>query len=159
MADTPAVMAAAYITSHGPADSIQAGDLPVPAPGPTDVLVRTEALSVNHVDTFVRSGAYRTHTPFPFIIGRDLVGTVATHGTGVPGFRAGDRVWCNSLGHDGRQGSFAQYALVPVERLYRLPEGVSQMVDRYADDVANQRALDAKRRMGGHGLTDDGSWK
>jgi NADPH:quinone reductase-like Zn-dependent oxidoreductase len=32
-------------------------------------------------------------------------------------------VWCNSLGHDGRQGSFAEYAVVPVERLYRLPNG------------------------------------
>lgn len=33
-------------------------------------------------------------------------------------------VWCNSLGHDGRQGSFASYAVVPSERSYRLPPGV-----------------------------------
>ncbi|WP_336216193.1 NADPH:quinone reductase [Nonomuraea sp. LPB2021202275-12-8] len=125
MDDAPAVMTAAYITGHGPADRIRVGDLPVPVPGPTDVLVRTEALAVNHVDTFVRSGAYSTHTPFPFVIGRDLVGTVAACGAGVPGFQPGDRVWCNSLGHGGRQGSFAQYAIVPVERLYRLPAGVS----------------------------------
>jgi NADPH:quinone reductase-like Zn-dependent oxidoreductase len=37
-------------------------------------------------------------------------------------------VWCNSLGHDGRQGSFAAYAVVPVERLYRVPEGVDPEV-------------------------------
>ncbi|MEU4232498.1 NADPH:quinone reductase [Nonomuraea sp. NPDC026600] len=125
MDSTPAVMTAAYITGHGPADGIRVGDLPVPVPGPTDVLVRTEALAANHVDTFVRSGAYRTHTPFPFIIGRDLVGTVAAVGAGVSGFQPGDPVWCNSLGHGGRQGSFAQYAIVPVERLYRLPKGVA----------------------------------
>ena len=125
MDDIPAEMTAAYIMDYGPPDAIRVGALPVPAPGPTDVLVRTEALAVNHVDAFVRSGAYRTHTPFPFVIGRDLVGTVAAHGDGVTGFRAGDRVWCDSLGHHGRQGSFAVYAVVPAERLYPLPDGVA----------------------------------
>src|ERR671910_251240 len=72
----------------------------------------------------VRSGAYPTPTPFPFVIGRDLVGTVAVASPGAPGFAPGDRVWCNSLGHDGRQGSFAEYAPVPAERLYHLPAGV-----------------------------------
>jgi NADPH:quinone reductase-like Zn-dependent oxidoreductase len=52
------------------------------------------------------------------------VGTVAEAGAGVAGFVAGDRVWCNSLGHGGRQGSFAEYAVVPAERLYHLPAGV-----------------------------------
>ncbi|MEU7767688.1 NADPH:quinone reductase [Nocardia sp. NPDC049190] len=125
MGDIPAVMTAAYITEHGPADDIMVGELPVPALGPTDVLVRAQALAVNHVDTFVRSGAYPTHTPFPFVIGRDLAGTVVAQGPGVSEFHPGDRVWCNSLGHHGRQGSFADYASVPVERLYRLPDSVS----------------------------------
>jgi NADPH:quinone reductase-like Zn-dependent oxidoreductase len=118
-------MLAAYITEHGPPDVIQVGRLPVPVPGPTDVLVRTEVVAVNHVDTFVRSGAYETSTPFPFVIGRDLVGTVVE--SGVSEFAVGDRVWCNSLGHDGRQGSFAEYAVVERERLYPLPAGVSAM--------------------------------
>lgn len=104
MGDVPTVTTAAYITGHGSPDAIRVGELPVPEPGPTDVIVRTEALAVNHVDTFVRSGSYRTHTPFPFVIGRDLVGTVAARGAGVAEFRAGDRVWCNSLGHDGSTG-------------------------------------------------------
>ncbi|MEV0183183.1 NADPH:quinone reductase [Streptomyces sp. NPDC050625] len=125
MDDTPSVMKAAYITAYGPADTIAIGDLPVPVLGPTDVLVHVDALAVNHVDTFVRSGAYRTNTPFPFIIGRDLAGTVTATGPGVSGFQPGDRVWSNSLGHNGRQGAFAQWASVPVERLYRLPDGVS----------------------------------
>lgn len=118
-------MLAAYITEHGSPDVIQVGQLPVPPPGPTDVLVRTEVVAVNHVDTFVRSGAYETSTPFPFVIGRDLVGTVVE--SGVREFSVGDRVWCNSLGHDGRQGSFADYAVVQRERLYPLPAGVSGM--------------------------------
>jgi NADPH:quinone reductase-like Zn-dependent oxidoreductase len=117
-------MRAAYITELGPADAIRVGELPVPVPGPTDVLVRVEVVVVDPVDTMVRSGAYRTPTPFPFVVGRDLVGTVAQVGAGVVGFTAGDRVWCNSLGHGGRQGSFAEYAVVPAERLYHLPAGV-----------------------------------
>jgi NADPH:quinone reductase-like Zn-dependent oxidoreductase len=114
-------MRAAYITQLGPADGIRVGELPVPAPGPTDVLVRVEVVVVNPVDILVRSGAYPTPTPFPFVVGRDLVGTVAEAGPGAVGFAPGDRVWCNSLGHGGRQGSFAEYALVPAERLYHLP--------------------------------------
>lgn len=117
-------MVAAYITELGPPDAIRIGPLPIPRPGESDVLVRTEALAVNHVDTFVRSGAYRTDIPFPFVIGRDLVGTVVKAGRHATGFATGERVWCNSMGYDGRQGSFAEYVAVPAERLYHLPEGV-----------------------------------
>ena len=124
MLDVPARMRAAYITELGPADAIRVGELPVPAIGPTDVLVRVEVVAVDPVDTMVRSGAYPTPTPFPFVVGRDLVGTVAVASPGTPGFAPGDRVWCNSLGHGGRQGSFAEYAPVPAERLYHLPAAV-----------------------------------
>lgn len=117
-------MQAAFIRRTGGVDAIEVGPLPVPVPGPTDVRVRLLASEVNHVDLFVRSGAYATHTPFPFVIGRDLVGTVDQAGAGVAGFARGDRVWCNSLGHDGRQGAWSEYAVVPVDRLYPLPAGV-----------------------------------
>jgi NADPH:quinone reductase-like Zn-dependent oxidoreductase len=80
-------------------------------------------LAVDRVDALVRSGAFPTPTPFPFVIGRDLVGTVAEAGPGAAGFAEGDRVWCNSLGHCGWQGSFAREVVVAAERLYRLPEG------------------------------------
>ncbi|GAB3569224.1 NADPH:quinone reductase [Spelaeicoccus albus] len=124
MKSIPDTMRAAFIEGNGPADAIEVGRLPVPTPGPTDLLVKMEASEVNHVDLFVRSGAYQTSTPFPFVIGRDLVGTVAAAGPGAAHVRIGDRVWCNSLGHDGRQGAFAEYSIVPVDRAYRLPEGV-----------------------------------
>jgi NADPH:quinone reductase-like Zn-dependent oxidoreductase len=126
-------MRAAYITELGPPDAIGVGELPAPVPGPTDVLVRVELVVVNPVDTLVRSGVYPTPTPFPFVVGRDLVGTVAEAGAGATGFAPGDRVWCNSLGHDGRQGSFAEYAVVPAERLYHLPA--------VADPIASVAAL------------------
>ncbi|MEU7301369.1 NADPH:quinone reductase [Streptomyces sp. NPDC007206] len=117
-------MRAAYIEELGPPDVIRYGEIAPPRPGPTDVLVDVLATAVNPVDTFVRSGLFRTHVDFPFVVGRDLVGTVAETGPGVTGFRAGDRVWCNSLGHGGRQGAAAEQAVVAADRLYRLPEGV-----------------------------------
>jgi NADPH:quinone reductase-like Zn-dependent oxidoreductase len=117
-------MRAAFVRRSGPAEEIEYGELPTPFVGATDVLVRMKATAVNHVDLFVRSGAYRTNTPFPFVIGRDIVGTVARVGAGVSAVAVGQSVWCNSLGHDGRQGSFAEYAVVPADRLYHLPEGI-----------------------------------
>ena len=95
-----------------------------PVPGPTDVLVRVDAAAVDPVDMFVRSGAYRTPTPFPFVLGRDLVGTVAETGPGATGFAVGDRVWSHSMGHGGRQGVTAEYCVVGVDRLYHLPGDV-----------------------------------
>jgi 2-desacetyl-2-hydroxyethyl bacteriochlorophyllide A dehydrogenase len=112
---------AAYVDRLGPAAEIRYGTLPTPRPGPTDVLVDVRATTVNHVDTFVRSGAFRTPVPLPFIVGRDLVGVVADAADGVPGFRPGDRVWCNSLGHGGRQGAAAERVVVAADRLYPLP--------------------------------------
>lgn len=114
---------AAYITALGPATTIQVGDLPTPEPGPTDLLIAVDLVAANPVDTSIRSGRYPTPTPFPFIVGRDLVGTVAAAGAGTE-FAVGERVWCNSLGHGGRQGSFAEYAVAPADRCYRLPAGV-----------------------------------
>jgi NADPH:quinone reductase-like Zn-dependent oxidoreductase len=116
-------MTAAYVTAPGPAESIVVGPLPTPEPGPGEVLVRTLAMAVNHVDTFIRSGAYATPMPVPFVIGRDLVGTVAALGPDVTEFAVGQRIWCNSLGHHGRQGSFAEYAVAAADRLYPLPDG------------------------------------
>jgi NADPH:quinone reductase-like Zn-dependent oxidoreductase len=121
----PTRMRAAHVTEHGPAEAIAVGELPVPAVGPADVLVAVQVVTVNPVDTFIRSGRYATPVPFPFIIGRDLAGRVISVGAGVSSFAPGDRVWCNSLGHEGRQGSFAEFAAVPADRLYRIPDGVT----------------------------------
>jgi NADPH:quinone reductase-like Zn-dependent oxidoreductase len=115
-------MTAARILSFGPPEAIEVGPLPVPVIEPGEVLVRTVALAVNHVDTFVRSGAYRTAVTFPFVIGRDLVGSVVQPGSS--GLDPGTIVWSNSMGYDGRQGSFSEYVAVPADRLYPLPADV-----------------------------------
>lgn len=116
-------MRAAYIERLGPSDAIVYGELPPPVCGPDDVLVEVMATAVDPVDTFVRCGRYPTAMEFPFVIGRDLVGKVAESRS--PEFSPGDQVWCNSLGHDGRQGAASEFAAVSVDRLYHLPDGVS----------------------------------
>lgn len=124
MAAMSATMLAAYVPAPGPVETIRVGELPVPPLGADEVLVTVETVAVNPVDTLVRSGAYATTVPRPFILGRDLAGTVLEPGGAVTTFRPGDRVWCNSMGHDGRQGSFSQYVSVPATRLYHLPAHV-----------------------------------
>ncbi|SMX98901.1 alcohol dehydrogenase catalytic domain-containing protein [Brevibacterium antiquum] len=97
-------MKAAYVNHLGEVDEIRYGDLPDPVPGPTDHLVEVSAVSLNPVDTLVRSGRFPTSTPLPFFLGRDLVGTAV--GAPVGGtFLPGETVWCNSLGYEGRQDS------------------------------------------------------
>ncbi len=69
-------MKAAYIQATGPADSIIVGELPVPSIGRNQVLVRVQAVSVNPIDTYIRSGAVAMPIPLPFIIGCDVAGVV-----------------------------------------------------------------------------------
>src|SRR5215216_1979517 len=70
-------------------------ELPVPQPGPGEVLVRVEASSVNGFDGSVAAGhlrgmmAYR----FPVVLGKDVAGTVAALGAGAARFGVGDRVF------------------------------------------------------------------
>ncbi|GAB7104235.1 zinc-binding dehydrogenase [Streptomyces phaeofaciens JCM 4814] len=117
-------MRAAFVEQLGSPDEIRVAELPAPRPGPTDVLVEVTATTVNPVDTFVRSGVFRTPVPMPLVLSRDLVGTVVEAGPGAAGLRPGDAVWSNSLGHEGRQGAAAELAVVARDRLYRLPPGV-----------------------------------
>jgi len=114
---------AAYIERFCGASGIRYSDLPDPAPGPGQALVRVEAVAVDKVDTFVRSGAWPTPVAFPLAVGRDLAGTVVAVGAGVRGLWPGDRVWANSAGYGGRPGATAELAVVDRERLYRLPHG------------------------------------
>jgi NADPH2:quinone reductase len=114
-------MRAAYIEEIGPPENIRFGELPLPHLGPADVLVKVSAVCVDPIDTYIRSGKFPLTLPFPFIIGRDLLGIVAQCGSKVTRFRPGDRAWCNNQGYDGRQGTFAEYAAVPENLLYHLP--------------------------------------
>lgn len=139
-------MKAAFIQQTGAAETIEVGELPQPKPGPTDVVVKVEYAAVNHVDTFVRSGAYATQLNFPFPIGRDLVGTVVESAVGE--FEPGQRVWSNSMGYDARSGSFAEYVAVPRERLFPVPEEVDDTRQIVAASHGFSTAFLALQRFG-----------
>lgn len=117
-------MKAAYIQQTGPPESIRYGDLPDPTPGPQQCLVRVEAVAINPVDTYIRSGLVPMPLPFPFIPGCDLAGTVVRTGPGVQRFRAEDAVWGSNQGLLGRQGTFAELVAVDEHWLYPRPAGV-----------------------------------
>jgi NADPH:quinone reductase-like Zn-dependent oxidoreductase len=80
-------MKAAYITKYGGAENIQYGDMEDPVCRENEIVVKTIGASVNNVDTFIRSGKYRTPIPFPFVVGRDMVGIVQEVGKATEGFK------------------------------------------------------------------------
>ncbi len=126
-------MKAAYIEKTGAPEVIQYGEVPTPKPGPGEVLVQVKAVSVNPIDLYVRAGTVAMPLPKPFIPGCDLAGVVAATGPQCSRFKAGNRVWGSNQGLLGRQGTFAEYAVVSEEYLYPTPEGVS---DQQAAAVA-----------------------
>ncbi|MGA2864243.1 MAG: NADPH:quinone reductase [Verrucomicrobiota bacterium] len=118
-------MKAAYINQTGPPEVIIYGELPEPKPARKQCLIKVGAVDVNPIDTYIRSGAVPASLSFPFILGRDLAGTVVAAGAGVKGFKPGDRVWATSQGSDGRPGTFAEFAAVEERWLNPTPAGVS----------------------------------
>ena len=118
-------MRAAYINQTGPAENIIIGQLPDPQPSGSQVLVRVKAVSVNPIDTYVRSGlAAPPNMPLPFVVGSDLAGVVEAVGPDAKRFRVGDRVWGANQGILGRQGTFSELAAVDEQWLYPTPAAV-----------------------------------
>lgn len=117
-------MQAAYFKKPGDVANIIIGELPVPKIQPASVLLKVQAVSVNNVDLFVRSGAYQTPLVPNQLLGRDAVGVVQQVGEAVTGFAVGDLVWTNSMGYAGRNGVTAELIAVPAERIFHLPVGV-----------------------------------
>ncbi|MBI82237.1 MAG: quinone oxidoreductase [Planctomycetaceae bacterium] len=117
-------MKAAYIEKVGPPENIIYGEIPTPQPQASEVLVKVSAVAVNPVDTYVRSGMLSFDLPLPFVVGCDLAGVVEATGPQVDRFQAGDRVWCSNQGLLGRQGTFAEYAVVDEQWLYSTPANI-----------------------------------
>jgi NADPH2:quinone reductase len=111
-------MKAIRIHAFGGPEAYRYEEVPDPAPGAGQALVAIEAVGVNFIEVYQRTGLYPV--ALPATPGSEAGGTVLAVGPGVTEFRAGDRVaW------QGSPGAYAERAAVPVERLVRLPEGVS----------------------------------
>ncbi len=107
-------MKAIQISETGGPEVLQLAELPIPEPGPGQVLIRVEAVGVNFVEIYFRKGTYKATVPFT--PGSEAAGTVEKLGPGVTGFEEGDLVASVSV-----LGSYAEYALVPAAQLVKVP--------------------------------------
>jgi NADPH2:quinone reductase len=113
-------MHAVRFHAHGEPEVLQYDSVPRPVAGPGEVLARIEAIGVNFADTVRRRGGhYPVPSPLPFILGGEAVGEIVAVGPGCNPALIGTR----SFVFPG-VGCYAEYAAVPVERLYPLPQGL-----------------------------------
>jgi NADPH2:quinone reductase len=117
-------MKAAFINQTGPADIIKYDDLPTPKPGRTECLIKVAAVDMNPIDIYIRAGMIPAKLSFPYILGRDLAGTIVEVGTDVKRFKVGDRVWVTGQGVEGRTGTFSEFCAVDERWLHPTPAGV-----------------------------------
>ena len=120
-------------------------DLPVPAIGENDVLVRIVAAAFNPIDyqmTQPRPESKRMHSP---ILGREFAGVVAETGARVSQFSVGDPVFAAS-GSMGSNGTYAEYIRVPDQILVLKPESLT-FEEAAALPVASLTALQTYRRL------------
>ena len=111
-------MKAIQIKQTGGPEVLEYVELPTPEPKPNEAVVKIAASGVNFIDVYQREGRYKL--PLPFIAGQEGAGVVTAVGADVKSVKSGDRVaFC------GVQGSYAEYAAVPADRLVPIPKGVN----------------------------------
>src|SRR5437870_11988199 len=113
-------MKAIRVHTPGGPEALRYEEIERAAPGPSQVLVKIEAAGVNFIDVYQRTGHYKV--PLPVTLGQEAAGTVSAVGPGVAAPKVGERVAYASL-----LGAYAEYAVVPSDRVVVLPDGVSTM--------------------------------
>ncbi|MEU1204273.1 quinone oxidoreductase [Nocardia sp. NPDC005825] len=114
-------MRAIQVSEHGGPEVLRLVEVPDPQAGPGQLLVRTQAIGINFIDTYIRTGRYPQ--PVPYIPGAEGSGVVEAIGDGVTDFRVGDRVaWAAA------PGSYAELVVVPAAVAIPVPDGVDPPV-------------------------------
>jgi NADPH:quinone reductase-like Zn-dependent oxidoreductase len=126
-------MKAVRIHQYGEIDTVSLEDVRVPEIGPSEVLVKIEAASVNPLDVKLIRGVLREYFPLtlPYALGTDLSGTIARVGRLAVRWKEGDRVFArlepgtgngNEYEYEyGRGGAFAEFAAVPARHVAAAP--------------------------------------
>jgi NADPH:quinone reductase-like Zn-dependent oxidoreductase len=132
-------------------------DLPVPEPGPGQLLVRLHAAGLNPFDWKVVDGALKDAVPhaFPLVLGSDGAGVVSRTGPGVTRFRPGDRVYGQFMRLEQGQGSYAEYAVADENgAIARIPETLPFTLAAALPtaSVTAYQAVEAARLHTGHTL-------
>jgi NADPH2:quinone reductase len=109
-------MKAVRVHALGGVEVLRYEDIPIPAPSSRQALVKVEAIGLNFIDCYFRKGLYKT--ALPFIPGMEAAGMVTATGPDVTDVRVGDRV-----AYAPHMGAYAEYAVVPAERLVKIPDG------------------------------------
>jgi NADPH2:quinone reductase len=112
-------MKALLCETLGPPESLVIRDLPEPVPGPGEIAVTVRAAALNFFDTLVIEGRYQARPPLPFSPCAECAGVVKALGSGVSGWRVGERVaaW---LGH----GAARETVLVPAQAAVKVPDNL-----------------------------------
>lgn len=112
-------MKAARIHEFGDVDVIRIDDIPRPAPGPGELLVRVAAAGVGPWDAWIREKQSEVSVPLPIILGSDLSGTVEALGPGITSFVPGEAVY----GATNPQfcGAYTEFAIVNASMMARKP--------------------------------------
>lgn len=121
-------MSAVTFTKGGP-ENLVVQSIQRPDPGPTEVLVRVDAVGVNPIDWKTRSGGgmYEYFDPLsPMVLGWDIAGVVEETGAGVTRFRKGDRVFGMPRFPEPAR-AYAEFVTAPSRQLARIPDGVSDL--------------------------------
>ncbi|WP_433526564.1 quinone oxidoreductase family protein [Nocardia pseudovaccinii] len=114
-------MRAIQVSEHGGPEVLNYVEVPDPRIGPDQLLVDTEAIGINFIDTYIRTGRYPQAVPY--VPGAEGTGVVAEIGTNVTEFAVGDRVaWAAA------PGSYAQRVAVPAAVAVKVPDGVDAPV-------------------------------
>jgi NADPH:quinone reductase len=114
-------MHAIEVTETGGPEVLRYVETPQPTPGPGELLIKAEAIGVNFIDTYFRSGQYPR--PLPFVVGSEVCGKVAAIGEEVDGFSAGERVASAAA-----VGAYAEFATAPAFLTAKVPDGVTSEV-------------------------------
>lgn len=108
----------AYFERTGGPEVIKWRDVELPSPGPGQVLLKHEAVGINYIDTYHRSGLYSVE--LPGTLGLEAAGLVEAVGEGVETVRAGDRV--ATFGPS--RAAYATAQLANANELFVLPDGI-----------------------------------
>ncbi|HUF92703.1 MAG TPA: alcohol dehydrogenase catalytic domain-containing protein, partial [Candidatus Limnocylindria bacterium] len=118
-------MKAIRVHKTGGPDVLQLDEVPDPAPGDGQVVVRVHAVGVNPVDTYIRAGAYARMPALPYVPGTDGAGVVKAVGAGVRTVAVGDRVYMAGTAGETSTGAYAELALCDVSQVKPLPASMS----------------------------------
>jgi NADPH:quinone reductase len=119
----PETMRAAAIDRFGDPDVLKIHELPVPEPGPTEVLIAVHTAGVGSWDAEMRGGWWpeKKRPPFPLVLGTDASGTIAAVGSRVRRLAPGDIVYAYSFGNP-KGGFYAEYAVAEADNVAVTPD-------------------------------------